>query len=104
ALEDLSPNTSPPTLNLGIRPEDIQLSSEQPGSLAVRVSITEPLGRETLIRGVLDGQESANPDYSLNFFVPASIQPKPGERLWVTFPPENLLYFNPITEDLIRHK
>ncbi|WP_159784300.1 ABC transporter ATP-binding protein [Sodalinema gerasimenkoae] len=102
SLAALSPQTSPPTVNLGIRPEDIQLSSEAPGSLRVRVSITEPLGRETLIRGVLDGQESANLDDSLNFFVPASIQPQPGERLWVTFPPENLLYFNPITEDLIK--
>lgn len=104
ALEDLSPNTSPPTLNLGIRPEDIQLSSKQLGSLAVRVSLTEPLGRETLIRAAIVSEESPGQESPLNFFVPASTQPQPGEMLWVTFPPENLLCFNPITEDLIRHQ
>ena len=39
----------------------------------------------------------------LNFFIPASLQPQPGEVLWVTFPPEHLLCFDPISEDLIRH-
>ncbi|MFO8037896.1 MAG: ABC transporter ATP-binding protein [Sodalinema sp.] len=103
ALEDLSPKTSPPTLNLGIRPEDIQLSSEQPGSLAVRVSITEPLGRETLIRAAIVSEGSRGQENVLNFFIPASTQPQPGEMLWVTFPPENILCFDPISEDLIRH-
>ncbi|MCC5898083.1 MAG: ABC transporter ATP-binding protein [Phormidium sp. GEM2.Bin31] len=102
ALEALSSKTSPPSLTLGIRPEDIQLSSEAPASLQVRVSITEPLGRETLIRGAIVSETSAGQETAVNFFIPANLQPQPGEVLWVTFPPEHLLCFDPISEDLIK--
>jgi multiple sugar transport system ATP-binding protein len=101
SLSQMTAATSPPTLVLGIRPEDIQLSSEQPGSLPLRVGLTEPLGRETLIRGAIVSQGSASHHETLNLFVPASTQPEPGEVLWVRFPPECLLCFNPITEERI---
>ena len=101
SLEQMPNSTSPMTVNLGIRPEAIELSSEQPGSLRVRVSLTEPLGRETLVRGAIVSEAAASHNETLNLFVPANIQPQPGEVLWVRFPPESLLCFNPITEERI---
>lgn len=88
---DLKPGTS---IELGVRPEDVQLSNERQGHLCVEVSLIEPLGRETLIRGTLRGSNGQD-STSINFFAPARVLPKPGDRLWLEFSPQTLLAFDP---------
>ncbi|MBI4783406.1 MAG: ABC transporter ATP-binding protein [Oscillatoriophycideae cyanobacterium NC_groundwater_1537_Pr4_S-0.65um_50_18] len=80
-------------LNLGIRPEHIQIAADRPAHLVVEVAIVEPLGRETLLR-----THSIAPEAALvNVQVAAEMRLKVGDRLPLFCTPERLVLFDPAT-------
>ena len=85
-------------LNLGIRPEHIQVAaSPQACHLRVEVTVVEPLGRETLVRAIpLGGNQPATP--LIQFQVPPGLRVQRGDRLPLHFDLTHLICFDPTTE------
>ena len=80
------------TVLLGIRPEQIQPS---PTGTPLKVTATEPLGREVIVRGDLADR------HPVCFFVPLRQCPQPGDALPVLLGPPVLL-FEPDTGNRIK--
>ena len=83
-------------LNLGIRPEHIQVAaSPQACHLRVEVAVVEPLGRETLVRAVPLGSD-ALPEATapLQFLVPPGLRVQIGNRLPLHFDLAHLVGFD----------
>ena len=78
---------------LGIRPEAISLASVSPqhhlAPLAVKVKLSEPLGRETLLRGEIIGTQQ-----SLDFLVPGIWQGRLQEQVTVQVNLNQLFIFH----------
>lgn len=82
------------TVDLGIRPEAIQVISElAAGHLSVMVDVVEPLGRENLIRSSL----LAEPEQTLNLVTEGALLPQAGECLTLKFDLEQLRVFDVTT-------
>ncbi|MBA2259658.1 MAG: ABC transporter ATP-binding protein, partial [Acidobacteria bacterium] len=81
-------STSAPALTMGVRPEDIELSTEaRPGWLQARVEVLEPLGNETLVTIKLpEGRLVARGSGTLAVDADAP--------LWFRVPPEAVLWFD----------
>lgn len=89
--------------DLGIRPEHIQVlkpqmhadarRDEEVSQLFVEVKLTEPLGRETMIRASLLGLSTTQ----LNIYVTADMQPLPGDRLSLQLDLNQLFVFDQTT-------
>lgn len=84
-------------LDLGIRPEHINLLESPPeaAQLVVEVKVVEPLGRETLIRALLP--ESS---IELNIQTTPNVRPKIGDRLSLQVALDQLFIFNATGEKL----
>ena len=83
-------------VSLGIRPEHIQIASAEDAHLQIEVTVVEPLGRETLIRGILPEGDRKSPQF-INLQTGPTVNPKPGERLSLQFDLERLFVFDSIT-------
>ncbi|HEY9646676.1 MAG TPA: TOBE domain-containing protein, partial [Chroococcidiopsis sp.] len=96
--------------NLGIRPEHLTIATDGAAAdgitadedypeqawLQAKVSVVEPLGRETLIRAVVpDGDHET----VLNLQVAPSINTQVGDRLPVALDLAHLFVFDPSTGD-----
>jgi multiple sugar transport system ATP-binding protein len=82
------------TVDLGIRPEGIQVISElAAGHLTVTVDVVEPLGRENLIRSSL----LAEPEQTMNLVTEGLLLPRVGDRLTLRFDLEQLRVFDVTT-------
>jgi multiple sugar transport system ATP-binding protein len=79
-------------LNLGIRPEHIQIAVDRPVHLAVEIAVVEPLGRETLIRTRFAPEAPI-----INVQVAAEMRLKVGDRLPLYFNLDRLVAFDPAT-------
>ena len=85
------------SLSLGIRPEAISVAQNHSSMnpiphIKAEVDIVEPLGREILVRAIL--QEM---DIALNFFAPMVWSGKRGDLISLDFPLERLFLFDPTT-------
>jgi multiple sugar transport system ATP-binding protein len=80
--------------DLGIRPEHLQVSPD-PGDLMTEVSLSEPLGKETLVRVTLPSQRSS----ILNLQVSPHLNLRQGDRLPLTLDLAHLFLFDPGTGD-----
>jgi multiple sugar transport system ATP-binding protein len=80
-----SANLAPGQYNLGIRPEQIAIDAEDPHCFG-SVSVIEPLGRETLVRVMLEG-------YAVN--LQARLDVRLGDRLPLRFDLDRIFLFDP---------
>jgi multiple sugar transport system ATP-binding protein len=88
--------TQTQTVDIGIRPEFIQVVPESTeGSLSVTVEVVEPLGRETLIRAFL----ASKPSQTLNLVTQGKFSPTPGDRLSIYLNLDQLMVFDAQTGD-----
>ena len=78
------------SVHLGIRPEHIQIVDPEQGHLRGQLALVEPLGRETLLRGSLQGSEA------LPFTVtsPPAIAQVPGDWLGLQVELSQILLFD----------
>lgn len=90
-------------VDLGIRPEHLELTNhrdaedaEKRGVLRMEVSVVEPLGRETLVRGCLLESEVV-----LDVLAPADWRGRSGDRISIQFDLEQLFVFDPTTGDAV---
>ncbi|CCP04768.1 sn-glycerol 3-phosphate ABC transport system, ATP-binding component [Erwinia amylovora Ea644] len=74
-------------LTLGIRPEHIELSSQQNGGIPLVADTLEMLGADNLVHGRLG---SSNVVVRL----PHSLRPATGSTLWLDLPPRSLHFFD----------
>ncbi|NER83112.1 MAG: ABC transporter ATP-binding protein [Leptolyngbya sp. SIO1D8] len=84
-------------VSLGIRPEQISLAFEDETALTLQVELVEPLGRETLLRGIILCQQSGDAPQTLHFFVLPHTLPKLGEMRRVHLAPQALFLFDPVS-------
>ncbi len=85
---------------LGIRPEDVTVSTDQkPYSIPAEVYVVEDLGNERLVDLRVDGQRAVAR-------IDGRFEPAIGDRVWISFSPEDSHVFDPNTELqlLTRHK
>jgi multiple sugar transport system ATP-binding protein len=87
-LRRRSDGQTPADLLLGLRPEAITVAlDEQPGSVAARVYVAEPLGKETLITLALGAER-------LKVLVPPELQPAMNDTIWLTFDEQDMHLFD----------
>jgi ABC-type sugar transport system ATPase subunit len=81
--------TLPARVLVGIRPEDIQVLSDDPGSggLQAQVSVVEPLGGETVV------DLTIGPDI-ITAVVPPAQHFVEGQRVWIRFDPDRIHLFD----------
>lgn len=91
------------TVELGIRPEHIKIEeftnpedADKPSRLLMEVNVVEPLGRETLIRGVLPDS-----DVALDVQVSSHWRGHPGDRIGIELDLNQLFIFDPTTGDTL---
>ena len=79
----------PDRVLVGIRPEDIQVLSDDPGSdgLQARVSVVEPLGGETVV------DLTIGPDI-IKAVVPPAQHFAEGQMVWIRFDPDRIHFFD----------
>ncbi len=82
-------NVSPGQFDLGIRPEHVSVNAQNPHCIA-EVSVIEPLGREVLVRVVLEGR-------SLNLQTDPALNLKLGDRLPLRFDLDRIFLFDLIS-------
>jgi multiple sugar transport system ATP-binding protein len=93
-LQTLLGGGQPQDLDLGIRPEHIQIYPHATeNTLTVVVEVIEPLGRETLLRTHL----AAEPSQPLNLVTESTLLVKPQSVLQVAFNPNHVMAFDPLT-------
>jgi multiple sugar transport system ATP-binding protein len=79
-------------VSLGFRPEAITLASDPAAAqLRLTVSLVEPLGRETLVRGVIPSDRTVAQTVALQ--APPHCQPHPGDSLAIEIDPASLFVF-----------
>ncbi|MGC9505792.1 ABC transporter ATP-binding protein [Baaleninema sp.] len=98
----LSPQNTGRGIELGIRPEDVELADADSGQIQAKVNIVEPLGRETLVRATILSNRTETPPI-LNFLTPPGVRLQPGERVGLNFPSDRLSVFDPQTGQVLRH-
>jgi multiple sugar transport system ATP-binding protein len=86
-------------VNLGIRPEHLQLADTD-AHLEAEVTIVEPLGREILVRAIVPTAEPAAP--VLNIQLAPELRPQVGDRLALRLDLDRLFVFDPTTGDRLR--
>ena len=82
-------NVSPDQFDLGIRPEHVSVNAQDPHCMA-EVSVIESLGREVLVRAVLEGR-------SLNLHTDPGLNLKLGDRIPLGFDLDRIFLFDPIS-------
>jgi len=82
-------------LILGIRPEHLSLSAAAPHNLPVQVELVEALGNETYLF-VTTATANATP-IPLQVRIPPDQTVSVGEQLWLSFHPEKIHFFDPVT-------
>ena len=87
-------------LNLGIRPEHIQIAGDRPCHLSVEIALIEPLGRETLLRTRLAMPGQA---IQINIQVAAEMRLRVGDRLPLHLNLDRLIVFDPTTQNNLRY-
>jgi multiple sugar transport system ATP-binding protein len=86
-LRRCSDGQTPTDLLLGLRPEAITVTlDEQPGSVAARVYVAEPLGKETLITLAVGAER-------LKVLAPPELQPAMNDTVWLTFDEQDMHLF-----------
>jgi ABC-type sugar transport system ATPase subunit len=89
---DLSASNHASSVVLGIRPEKIAVSAiQQPHSIPAEVYVVEDLGSERLVDLRVDGQAAVAP-------IDSGFEPQIGDRVWITFGPNDAHLFDPATE------
>ncbi|HEY9734981.1 MAG TPA: sn-glycerol-3-phosphate ABC transporter ATP-binding protein UgpC [Trichocoleus sp.] len=83
-------------VHLGIRPEHLQIVPPDQAHLHIRVSVVEPLGRETLVRGTLPDSARTIPQ-TLQLQAPADVDLAPGMTVPVRLQLEKLFLFDAAT-------
>jgi multiple sugar transport system ATP-binding protein len=83
-------------VNLGIRPEQLQVATEETPHLTATVTVVEPLGREVLVRATIPSKEALNAPV-LNLQVSPTLTPQVGDRLPLRLNLDHLFVFNPAT-------
>lgn len=79
-------------VSLGFRPEAVTLApAPGQGQLQLTVSLVEPLGRETLVRGVFPSDRTVAQTIALQG--PPHCQPRPGDSLAIHINPDSLFVF-----------
>ncbi|MBW4519565.1 MAG: ABC transporter ATP-binding protein [Scytolyngbya sp. HA4215-MV1] len=78
--------------DLGIRPEHLQVSQEA-GDLTAIVTVLEPLGREILVRALLETEQTGT-EPILTFQVKPDLGIQVGDRLSLQVDPNQLFVFN----------
>jgi len=74
---------------LGVRAETVTVTdAERPGALAADVVVVEPLGAAVLLTVRLGDQE-------LRVQAPATFRTTPGARVWLTFDPDAMRFYDP---------
>jgi multiple sugar transport system ATP-binding protein len=81
-------------VNLGIRPEQMQVAEARSPHLKAQVEVVEPLGRETLVRAIVPTQQR---QVEINLLVPATLPVKPGDDLPLHLKSDDLQVFDPQT-------
>ncbi|WP_414621097.1 ABC transporter ATP-binding protein [Calothrix sp. CCY 0018] len=81
-------------IDLGIRPEDIQIGEKSQAELQVEVKLVEPLGRETLIRVAILGSGTI-----LNVQTGGNIRLRAGDKLNLQLDLQKLFLFDSVTGD-----
>ena len=81
-------------IDLGIRPEDIQINEESQAELQVEVKLVEPLGRETLIRVAVLGTAII-----LNVQISGNIRFHVGDKLNLQLDLQKLFLFDSVSGD-----
>ena len=76
------------SLTLGIRPEHIELSSQQDGGIPLVVETLEMLGADNLAHGRWGNNK-------LVVRLPHAVRPQMGSTLWLQLPPAALHFFDP---------
>jgi multiple sugar transport system ATP-binding protein len=94
--------TSGQRLNLGIRPEHIEIAGDRPWSLLAEITVIEPLGRETLVRTRLAMPESQA--IQVNVQVAPEMRLKVGDRLPLYLNLDHLVVFDPATQNNLRYQ
>lgn len=90
------------SFDLGIRPEHIEVfepqrhGEEEVGQLVIEVKVVEPLGRETLIRGVL-----LDSDVQVNVQATPDVRPRLGDRIPLQLDLDKLFGFDPATGNIL---
>jgi multiple sugar transport system ATP-binding protein len=98
-LANLLRSTQAQRVNLGIRPEHIQVvAASEPHHLTVVATVVEPLGREILIRSVLP-TPTQNAAPVINIQVAPDLRPQMGDRLTLWLDLDRLFVFEPTTGD-----
>ncbi|MGG6267431.1 ABC transporter ATP-binding protein [Leptolyngbya sp. AN03gr2] len=87
----IAPNLPSGQSDLGIRPEHISVNAQEPHCIA-EVSVIEPLGREVLVRAMLEGR-------SINLQTDPALNLKLGDRLPLRFDLDRLFVFDSISGD-----
>ncbi|MDY6937546.1 MAG: ABC transporter ATP-binding protein [Cyanobacteriota bacterium] len=83
--------------DLGIRPEHIAIVGDSEAAhLYAEAIVVEPLGRETLVRVAVPGENEESPTI-LNLQTTPNLQPRPGEKLGLQFKLDRLFVFDPVT-------
>lgn len=88
----VSLNGSPGQYDLGIRPEHISVNEDP--HCSAEVSVIEPLGREVLVRAMLEGR-------SINLQTDPAMNLKLGDRLPLRFDLDRLFLFDSISGDRV---
>ena len=93
-------------VDLGIRPEHLEIAgltsstdtedTQKNGQLTIEVTVVEPLGRETLVRGTLP--ES---DVVLDVQAPSDWRGRPGDRIDIHLNLDQLFVFDPTTGEAL---
>ncbi len=81
-------------LVIGVRPENILLTTEDQALFSVDALVVEPQGSHQIIAFSLD-------DQIIKIVAPAYPKVFPGERIHLTFHPERLRFFDPETEQAV---
>ncbi|MFK8256379.1 sn-glycerol-3-phosphate import ATP-binding protein UgpC [Erwinia sp. AnSW2-5] len=74
-------------LTMGVRPEHIELSSQQDGGIPLVVDTLEMLGADNLAHGRWGNNK-------LVVRLPHSVRPEMGSTLWLHLPPQSLHFFD----------
>jgi len=83
---------------IGIRPEDIEITSAAEADLVAQADVVEPLGREVLLHLALGGPRSGDQE-ELRVLARAGTVVEPGSKIGVRFKPDRLHLFDAATEE-----
>jgi multiple sugar transport system ATP-binding protein len=81
-------------VQLGIRPEQVALAFADEDALSIAVEVVEPLGRETLVRGMIPAKGDRDQPQPLTFFVLPHTRSQPGDVLRLRLEPRHLFLFD----------